>query len=87
MVNYGLLIQKRYHRQRWRRSVITFSILFSVVDLDNGLFPFNYICDLPKQFRGSNFCKHFREPITGLAIAKGLLEKAEKEYTDPDIHN
>ncbi len=46
----------------------------------------NYVCDLPRTFRNTNYSNYFRDPIIGLLLAKELLERAEKEYTDLDIH-
>ncbi len=85
MATYRLFIQKRHQRRKRGADQATFSLLFTVVDLDRGTFPFNYICDLPKYFRDTKYSQFFIEPTTGLLTAKSLLDKAKEEYTDPTI--
>ncbi len=84
MVNYGLIIQKRY-RKNSGGLIRRFSIFFVVIDLDRGDFPFNYICEIPKIFRDTNYGQLFPDANSGLLLAKELLESAEKEYTDSAI--
>ncbi len=85
MANYRLFIQKRYYDTRGSVS-LRFALFFSVIDLDKGIFPFNFICILPKEFRDTYYCKFFPDSIKGLLLAKQLLKEAKKEYVDPDIH-
>ncbi len=81
MAHYDLFIQKRFHKDKLGQ-IRKFSLFFSVVDLDKGKFPLNYICELPKIFRGTKYRELFPDSIRGLLLAKELLERAEKEYTD-----
>ncbi len=85
MPNYGLFIQKRYHKPRRGAIQTKFSIFFAVVDLDKGVFPYNYVCELPKIFKDTNYNELFPNPIIGLLLARELLEKAKEKYTDLDV--
>ncbi len=91
MVNYQLLIQKRHNKARHEQTQGKFSLSFVVIDLDKGVFPLNFVCVLPKTWSNTytgngTYSKYFPDRITGLLFAKQLLMKAEKEYTDPEIH-
>ncbi len=85
MANYGLFIQKRYHKPRRGQIQLKFSLFFALVDLDKGNFPLNFICDLPKDFRNTTYDELFPNRITALLLAKELLEKAKQEYFDLDV--
>ncbi len=87
LTNYGLIIKKQTHRANGKK--LEKPILsFSVVDLNNGRFPANYICRLPKNFPDtyytSQYHECFREP-KGALLARELLETAKHEYGDLDI--
>jgi hypothetical protein len=80
MAIYKLLVKKRLPRKgRWIKE--TDKVLtFSVIDLEKGTFPFNFICILPKTgFSKSDFSKVFVDPIK---MAIELLTVAKKEYGD-----
>jgi hypothetical protein len=80
MANYKLLVKKRIPRKgRWIKE--TDKVLsFSVIDLEKGTFPFNFICILPKTcFNKSDFSKVFVDPIK---MGVKLLTVAKKEYGD-----
>lgn len=80
MAIYKLLVKKRFPRKgRWIKE--TDKVLtFSVIDLEKGLFPFNFICILPKTcLSKSDFSKVFVDPIK---MAVELLTVAKKEYGD-----
>ncbi len=88
MVNYKLFIQKKYYKERGRKN-FRFSLFFSIIDSDRWFFPLNYICilpKLPKEFDRTHYGKFFPDSISGLLLAKQLLQKAKKEYSDLDIH-
>ncbi len=85
MVNYEVLIQKRYHKPRRGQIQTKFSIFFALIDVDRRTWPANYICELPKTFRYTNYNELFPDSITNLSLAKELLNKAIEEYTDMDI--
>jgi hypothetical protein len=80
MANDKLLVKKRIPRKgRWIKE--TDKVLtFSVIDLEKGPFPFNFICNLLKTcFNKSDFSKVFVDPIK---MAVELLTVAKKEYGD-----
>ena len=77
MANYKLLIKKRILKnRRWVKE--TDKVLtFSVIDLEKGTFPFNFMYNLPKNFfNKSDFSKLFVDPIK---MAVELLTVAKKE--------
>ncbi len=80
MANYKLLVKKRILKnRRWVKETDKV-FTFSVIDLEKGTFPFNFICNLPKTcFNKSDFSKLFVDPIK---MAVELLTVAKKEYDD-----
>ena len=83
VATYKLLIQKRYQGNPPWVKEIHFLLYFSVVDLDKGNFPLNYVCNLPRtSFTQTHFSKLFKDPFK---IAVELLTAARKEYRDLDI--
>jgi hypothetical protein len=87
MAKYKLLIKKECCRKAiWvKENRKPFS--FSVVDLDKGSFPVNWVCNLPKNkaclVNKSDFSKIFTK--NSLKMAIDLLTVARKEYSDLDI--
>jgi hypothetical protein len=66
------------------------SLTFSVIDMDRGSYPFNWICILPKDATGlsrnSSFSQLFREKDS-INFAIELLKRARKEYNDQTVRN
>jgi hypothetical protein len=75
----------RYSSNKWVKQTTTTN--FSVIDLDKGLFPDNYVCTFPKTKSGfssnSMFAKMFA--ANALSVATELLTKAKKEFSDREI--
>jgi len=63
-------------------------ITFSVIDIERGSYPFNWICNLPKDTtslcKNSSFSRLFREKDS-ITFAIELLKKARKEYDDQTV--
>jgi hypothetical protein len=80
VANYKLLVKKRILKnRRWVKETDK-ALIFSVIDLEKGAFPFNFICNLPKTcFYKSVFSKLSVNPTK---MAEELLTKAKKEYDD-----
>jgi hypothetical protein len=80
VANYKLLVKKRILKNRSWVKETDKVFTFSVIDLEKGTFPFNFICNLPKTcFNKSDFSKLFVDPIK---MAVELLTVAKKEYDD-----
>lgn len=88
MGKYRLLIQKvepNTHRVRAKLKRFYFSIL----DMDKGLYPNNFICNMPKNtsyLSKSVFAKCFENQKPEM-IAEKLLLMAKLEYDDEEIQN
>lgn len=87
MSKYKLLIRKKSARKALWRKENTGTLYFSVVDLEKGIFPSNWVCLFPKEKKSlverSIFSKIFSN--NPLKIAVELLTAARKEYSDLDI--
>lgn len=84
MARYKLLIKK----ENIRKGLIDDSkgiFSFSVVDLQKGNYPFNWVCQLPKDcpglLRNSKFSRLFSD-VDSAKFAIQLLTKARREYDD-----
>jgi hypothetical protein len=86
MENYRLFIQKvvpNAHKVRAK----TKHFYFSILDMDKGLYPNNFICNMPKitaNMSKSVFAQCFEnQPLE--TIAEKLLLTAKQEYDDEEI--